>query len=307
MNVGEPVVQIDGRLSEAARKRILSRRGEPLLFADWERVLMIHFEVDADDLQRDVPFELDLWDGRAFVSLVAFTMRGMRLRLGGRLAAWLLRPIATHEFLNVRTYVRHGGETGIHFLAEWLSNRLAVRLGPAMFGLPYRFGRIAYLHDWCEGSLRGYVMDVSAGTGLTYRARLTSHVAFELCETAASWRRSESSFLSQVVFETCEVGSLTEWLMERYSAFTCRQNKRRFFRVWHPPWRQCGVRVVMSDTSLIKQCWPWFGNALLIGANFSPGLHDVWMGRPMICGGCADSTAHDPGPAPSQLTGAVRL
>ena len=215
MNVGETMVQIDGRLSEAARKRILSRRGEPLLFADWERVLMIHFEVDADDLQRDVPFELDLWDGRAFVSLVAFTMRGMRLRVGGRLAAWLLRPIATHEFLNVRTYVRHGGETGIHFLAEWLSNRLAVRLGPAMFGLLYRFGKIACLHDRREDSSRGCVMDVDTGTGLIYRARLTSHVAFELCETPASWQRSRSSFLSQAVFETCEGGSLTEWLMER--------------------------------------------------------------------------------------------
>ena len=85
-------------LSAAARARILSHCGEPLFVADRMRVLMIHFEVAAEALRRDVPFELDLRDGRAFVSLVAFTMRGMRPRIGGKLAAWLFRPLATHDF-----------------------------------------------------------------------------------------------------------------------------------------------------------------------------------------------------------------
>src|SRR6266436_7723570 len=109
--------------SQAARQRLLSLPGEPLFIADWDRVLMIHYEVEPDTLQRAVPFELELNEGRAFVSLVAFTMRGMKPRMGGHLAALLLKPIATHEFLNVRTYVRHRGESGIYFLAEWLSNR----------------------------------------------------------------------------------------------------------------------------------------------------------------------------------------
>src|SRR6516164_11488947 len=84
--------------SAAARRRILSQRGEPLFLAAWERTLMIHFEVDAERLQRDLPFHLDLRNGLAFVSVVAFIMRGMRPRLGGGLAAVLFRPIATHEF-----------------------------------------------------------------------------------------------------------------------------------------------------------------------------------------------------------------
>src|SRR2546421_5594971 len=117
-------------LSEAARQRLLSLPGEPLFIADWEDALMIHYEVDAELLQRGVPFEVDLLEGRAFVSLVAFTMSGMRPRLGGRLAAWLFKPIGTHNFLNVRTCARVGSEAGIYFLAEWLSNRLSVALGP---------------------------------------------------------------------------------------------------------------------------------------------------------------------------------
>src|SRR4051794_7560155 len=107
-----------GTLSQAARIRMLSMPLEPLFIADWEQVLMIHYEVDPTALQSAVPFKLDVREGRAFVSLVAFSMRGMRPRFGGQLTAWLLKPIATHDFLNVRTYVEHDGEQGIYFMAE---------------------------------------------------------------------------------------------------------------------------------------------------------------------------------------------
>ena len=246
--------------SGAARARMLSRRGEPLFLADWMRVLMVHFEVDTGALQRDVPYALDLRDGRAFVSLVAFTMANMRPRLGGKLGAWLCRPIATHHFLNVRTYVRHGGEPGIHFLAEWLSSRLAAALGPATFGLPYRFGKINYLHDFSSGELVGSVD--GAGETFSYRADL---------EIGAP-------------FAPCVSGSLDEWLMERYTAFNCVGGGRKFFRIWHPPWPQCAVEVELRDVSLLRRNWPWFSGARLVSANCSPGLRGVWMGRPLGLG-----------------------
>jgi uncharacterized protein YqjF (DUF2071 family) len=211
--------------SAAARERLLLLRGEPLFIADWLRTLMIHYEVDPVALQRAVPFELDLRDSRAFVSAVAFTLNGMRPRIGSRVTGWLLKPISTHHFLNVRTYVRVNGETGIYFLAEWLSNRLSVTLGPLAFGLPYRFGRIEYNHEWKLRShvpyatpypLRGRVGDHKTGNALTYEAHLPAAPRFH-----------ES-----------EPGSLTEWLMERYTAFTKFGNVQRFFRVWHQPWPQ---------------------------------------------------------------------
>src|SRR5271167_1067284 len=92
--------------SNEARERMLSCRGEPLFYSDWWRAVFVHYEVDRDQLQRSVPFPLDLREGRAYVSLVAFTMHGLRPRLGGKVGAWLLAPIATHELLNLRTYVR---------------------------------------------------------------------------------------------------------------------------------------------------------------------------------------------------------
>jgi uncharacterized protein len=262
--------ELRSALSRAARQRIVSRRGEPLFIADWESILMIHFEVDAGALQREVPFQLDLHNGRAFVSLVAFTMRGMRPRVGGQLAAWLFRPIATHHFLNVRTYVRHRSETGIHFLAEWLSNWVAVQLGPATFSLPYRHGHIAYDHHWRRGQLSGRVEDVAAGAALEYEARLE-----QLREKAL---REEADYAS--IFAPCEFSSLTEWLMERYTAFNCAHGRKKFFHIWHPPWLQSPIEITIQNDSLITLTWPWFKDAQLLGANFSPGLVGVWMGWP---------------------------
>lgn len=252
--------QVDERKSPSAvaRTRMLSQPGEAIFYADWMRALMMHFEADAEQLQRAVPYQLDLHEGRAFVTLVAFTMENMRPRIGGRLGAWLLKPIATHDFLNVRTYVRHNGEPGIHFLAEWLSNWLAVQLGPVSFGLPYRHGRINYDHHWETGRIRGRVTDARTQSQFSYRADL---------EIGAP-------------LESCAHDSLDAWLMERYTAFNAARGRRRFFRVWHPPWPQAGASARVQDDSLLTTSWPWFAQARLVGANYSPGLKQVWMGKP---------------------------
>jgi uncharacterized protein len=241
-------------LSEAGRQRLLSKAGEPLFLATWDRAVFIHYEADSSLLQRQVPFKLDLRNGRAFVSIVAFTLLRMRPCIGGRLGEWLLRPIASHEFLNVRTYVRHEGEPGIFFLAEWLSNALSVLLGPRTFGLPYRSGRFSYAHDHENGEILGTVTANESRIG--YRART-----------------------STANFDPSEAGSLTEFLLERYTAFTCHRHRRRLFRVWHEPWPQAPIEIELTNDDLMASTGNWWKSAKCLGANYSPGV-DVWMGRP---------------------------
>jgi uncharacterized protein YqjF (DUF2071 family) len=241
-------------LSEAGKRRMLAKAGEPLFLARWDRAVFIHYQADPAVLQREVPFPLDLREGRAFVSIVAFTLLRMRPRIGGRLSEWLFKPIASHEFLNVRTYVRHAGEPGIFFLAEWLSNPLSVHLGPRTFGLPYRFGHLKYAHDHNGGEIFGAV---TANDGrLGYRATI-----------GASG------------FEPSEAESLTEFLLERYTAFTHHSSRRRLFRVWHEPWKQTPIEIEVIADDLLVATGDWWRSAECVGANYSPGV-EVWMGRP---------------------------
>lgn len=241
-------------LSEAGKQRLLSQFGEPLFLARWDRTVFIHYAADGELLQRQIPFELDLRDGRAFVSIVAFTLLRMRPRIGGRFGEWLFKPIATHEFLNLRTYVRHAGEPGIFFLAEWLSNPLSVRLGPRTFGLPYKFGRLTYDHARSAGEIHA---EIGASEG-----RLIYSGSVRAKDFAAS-----------------DPGSLTEFMLERYTAFTCRGKRRRLFRVWHEPWQQTPIDLEVTADDLLASTGSWWKTAQYIGANYSPGV-EVWMGRP---------------------------
>jgi uncharacterized protein YqjF (DUF2071 family) len=245
-----------------AKGRMLSVRGEPLLLADWDRAAFLHFEVDPGVLRQSVPYPLDLYDGRAFVSLVTFTMRRLRCVRAQRLTEWLMKPIGTQPYLNVRTYVCHRGEPGIFFLAEWMTNPFSLYLGGPLFGLPYRYGEACYQNEPATGRARGEVRGAS-GTLFSYQVA---------CENGPP------------VFLPAERGSLDEFLVERYTCFTQWHRWRRAFRVWHPPWRIAEASAAVPECGLLEQSGPWFQNARLQGAHLSPGCHDVWMGRPQSAG-----------------------
>jgi uncharacterized protein len=244
-------------LSQKARLRFLARERRPLLKGDWTRALFLHYEVPVKCLRPCIPFELDLWEGKAFVSVVAFSMRRLRPAFGARLGRWLFRPIANHECFNVRAYVRHGGVSGIFFISEWLNNPWSVLCGPISYGLPYRFAPIRAEHQPAKGKLNGKV-----GNAFEYTAEMATDVSFQVCAA----------------------GSLDEFLLERYSAFTKHGRRARYFDIWHEPWRQAAVDAHTSDDRLLLRNFPWFAQACMAGANYSPGVRDVWMGAPRCIG-----------------------
>jgi hypothetical protein len=232
---------------------------KPLFICDWDRVFMIHYAVDPGALQGEVPVALDLCAGQAYVSLVAFTLRDMRFCSGGPFTAWMTAPVANHAYLNVRTYVDNAGEKGIYFMKEWLSSRLAAQLGPCTFGLPLAYGRIDYRHNHASGRLEGNVSSRDGDASLSYAATLPS---------------------TGTVLEP-EPGSLTEFLMERYVAYTSAGSIPRKFRVWHEPWPQMPASAEVQNRGLLERSGDWHRHAELAGANYCRGLREVGMGRPM--------------------------
>ena len=244
--------------SMAARRAMEGGRFERLLLADWKSLVFLHFEVDPGLLQAEIPFELDLFEGRCFATLVAFRMEGMRLRAGGRVTRWLTAPIASHHFLNLRVYVKHRDETGIFFVREWLDSRAAVALGPMAFGLPYRYATVNYNHG---GNAKSGRVAGECGT-LEY----TAHEDIEEAEECGD--------------------ALDAFLLERYTAF-CTELRPRFFRVWHRPWKVKALKNVeiCSETLLANACPAWWPSARYVCGHFSEGAEDVWMGRPHAVSG----------------------
>jgi uncharacterized protein YqjF (DUF2071 family) len=240
------VMPVQGRHDEV---RALGR-WRPWFIADWRDALFVHYGIEPSVLQPHVPFELELFEGRAWVSLVAFTQRGLRPAIGGRWTSWAMAPVATHAFLNLRTYVRGAdGVTGICFLAEWIPNRLSRIVGPLMYGLPFRLGRLRY-----EANERA----VRVG-GLGWRAEIVE---------------SEDEAV------VAGAGTLDEFLLERYTAFTARRGRGYCFHIRHEPWRWRRVDVRVNDDSLLCEAAPWFPGAELCGAHRSEGLHGVRMSGP---------------------------
>jgi uncharacterized protein YqjF (DUF2071 family) len=229
----------------------------PLFTVDWHDAVFAHFSVDPRLLQPAIPFALDARDGTAYVSLVAFTQRRMRPSLGGPVASWLITPIARHEFLNLRTYVRVNGEPGIHFIAEWIPNRLAVLLGPRTYGLPYRLGRLRYARDMDARCVQGRV---TAGAGYAFAYDATYAPDFAPAPPA----------------------SLDEFLLERYVAFTHHAGVTRRFQVDHAPWPQQRIDLRVIERTLLALGGAWSPHAQFVGANFSPGVSDVIIGAPRV-------------------------
>ena len=107
---------------------------------DWHLLLFLHWAVRPEQLRPLIPagLDLDLFEGRAYVGLVPFTMTGVR-PVGLPAVPWLSN---FHE-TNVRTYVhRAGQDPGVWFFSLDAANPVAVALARALFHLPYYHARM---------------------------------------------------------------------------------------------------------------------------------------------------------------------
>jgi hypothetical protein len=219
-------------------------------------VLFVNYEVKPTLLQPRVPFELELYEGKAIVSLVAFTMRRFRPCRGGRFGEMLFSTAATNRFFNVRTYVRHNDEPGVYFMMQWLSHPFCLLGRLPMLRLPWRLGRMRYDFRHETGRMHARI-DGAPKRSLTITANLRPDLRFA----------------------PPEPGSVAEFAMERYTAFALRGGNEVVFRVWHAPWPQCEVEVHIEDTGLLSLSGDWHRHARFAGANYTTGCDEVWMGR----------------------------
>jgi uncharacterized protein YqjF (DUF2071 family) len=216
------------------------------LTASWRDILLVTFEAPAARLGPLVPpgCTLDTWQGRAYVSLVALHMAGVRIRG---------LPVPGHTAfpqVNLRFYVRHAERPAVCFVEELVPKRLLVAGARWLYGEPFRAG---YIH------LR--LTETAAGPAAEYR--------FGPRGPDARLRVSGGQ-----VLPAPSPDSFGHWVKERTRGCRAGSGGRlRTFDVAHPPWSVRRVDAMEVDVPFARLYGPTW--AFLDGAEPASVLYAV--------------------------------
>ena len=119
----------------------------PFLTATWSNLFLATYAVPSELLAPRLPpgTTLDLRDGQAFVSLVAFEFLDTRVRGVG----WPWHR--NFAELNLRFYVRHGDERGVVFVREFVPRAMIAWLARTLYNEPYRAAPLTATGDDSDG------------------------------------------------------------------------------------------------------------------------------------------------------------
>ncbi|HET7698625.1 MAG TPA: DUF2071 domain-containing protein [Vicinamibacterales bacterium] len=182
--------------------------GPWLMTQTWNDLLFAHWPVDVRALRDRVPpsFELDLFDGQAWLGIVPFHMTNVAPRLVPPLP-W----VSAFPELNVRTYVRIGDKPGVYFFSLDAGNRVAVGAARTLLNLPYYTAEMAVTAD--SGRIR-------------YESRRPDPPA----EFRATYRGLGGPRPPQP-------GTLEYFLTERYCLYAVNHRHVAYrLDIHHPPW-----------------------------------------------------------------------
>jgi uncharacterized protein len=207
----------------------------PFLTAEWRHLAMVNYTVDPAILRSMTPSgtELDFWNGRTFLSLVAF--RFLNTRLMGM-------PIPFHrnfEEVNLRFYVRRkasdGWRRGVVFIKEFVPRRAVALVARWFYNENYRTCRtssVVRLPNIANGDFGS--VKYMWNTGLS-RNSIVAEIEGEPRVPVAE---SEEEFIS-----------------EHYWGYTRRRNGGSIeYAVEHSPWRVWRTTAFRVDCD-IELCY----------------------------------------------------
>jgi uncharacterized protein YqjF (DUF2071 family) len=186
----------------------------------WNDLLFMHWPVSAAALRSLIASSLDLYDGRAWIGVVPFLMTDVRPSAAPRFLA------SRFPELNVRTYVRYKGRSGVWFCSLDAAHRLTVWGARRFFHLPYHLAEMSCLRS---------------GDGIEYRSRRTSDPKVGL---AGRYRPIGAP-------RPTTEGELDHWLTARYCLFSANR-AGKIFRcdVQHAPWLLQPAEAEMEQNTM---------------------------------------------------------
>jgi uncharacterized protein YqjF (DUF2071 family) len=219
------------------------------LSAEWRDLLMLNFEIDPETLAPLLPrgTELDLWRGRAYVSVVGFNF--LRTRVCGV-------PIPGHRNfpeVNLRFYVvrRKGDEVrrGVVFVRELVPRWAVAFVARACY--EEKYWAVPMRQEVLPaGAALGRESTIGPGTTLGYHWRFrgqASHVRASLCGG----------------FQDASPDGHEAFIAEHYWAYTAlRSGQTSEYQVEHRPWRVAPVEDAELSADVTTLYGPQFVDAL---------------------------------------------
>jgi uncharacterized protein YqjF (DUF2071 family) len=211
------------------------------LKAEWRDLVMLNWEISPHLLSKYIPrgTELDLWNGRAFVSLVGFRFIETRI---------LKLPVPFHvnfEEVNLRFYVRRAFGDGIHrgvvFIKE-IVPRTCIAL----------VARRLYNENYMAAPMSHAVENRGGQTSVQYNWLIDG-------KTNSIAVRADGAYREMVV------DSQEEFIAEHYWGY-CRQRDGRTveYRVHHPKWQVATVNEFSLDCDAVTIYGKDLGDHLLL-------------------------------------------
>ena len=190
----------------------------------WHDLLLMHWPIRPQVLRPLIPaaLELDTFDGWAWLGVVPFRMTGVRPRY---LPEWLYS--SAFPEINVRTYVKTPGRSGVWFFSLDAANRLAVRLARTWYGLPYYDARMRVGQE---------------GETVHYRSTRTHR--------RAAPAAFDASYAPSGAVYHANPGTLDHWLTARYCLYAVRRRGRvGYGDIHHALWPlQAATVEIRSNT-----------------------------------------------------------
>ncbi|BAV09468.1 hypothetical protein SAMN05421788_101903 [Filimonas lacunae] len=108
-------------------------------YQEWNSLLFLHWEADAAALEPFIPAgtTLDTFEGKAWLSIVPFTMQKIRPKF---LPSF--KPVSDFHEINVRTYVTKDGQPGVFFFSIEAQKAVSAFLSRKLSGMPYEKAHI---------------------------------------------------------------------------------------------------------------------------------------------------------------------
>ena len=170
-------------------------------YQEWNNAIFLHWQVELKELKKFVPkeLEIDLFEGKPWVSVVVFKMEKIRPK---NLPSF--SPISDFDEINIRTYVKSNNKTGVYFLSIEGGTSLSCKVAKGISELPYRYSKIKRTENLYE----------------SYNSKFNDKLNIEFTSGK----------------EINEKTELDKWLTERYALFQDTDRSINEFEIHHLEW-----------------------------------------------------------------------